>query len=429
MKNVIRLLTLTAIAATVALPAFAQNTPSQTPATTTQTPAATTAAAPNKDCVPIYERFVKDRKDNQQVAFEAGKEYLQKCSNEEAQYVNYVKKFVDSYEKGSRQIELGKSIEAKKYAEAYAVGKQIMADNPEDVRTAISLAYAGLLNATAGASSNASLNPEAMTYAKKAIDLLQAGKVADSWLPFTSKDDALGWMHFTLGTLTLKNSPSEAAMHFVKSAQTESSTKKDPTTYYYLATAYQVGDYKKLSDEYKACCAGKEETPESKARLENINQVVDRIIDSYARAISYIPATGKPELQQRKTEWMKELTDFYKYRNNNLETGLPELITGIQAKPLPQPAVINAVPAATTTATSTTTPATTTPATTTPTTTTPSSATSTSTSTTTTSPATTTPATTTRSTTTTTQSRTTSPSTTTTPTTTSPTSNGTKPKP
>ena len=347
MKKVNRLLALTALLAVCALTAVAQDAQ---PAA-----AAATAAPADKQCNDLYARFVDNRKKDQKVAYEAGREYVEKCPNAEAQYVTYVKKFVNEYGKASRKFDLGIAIDEKKYADAFALAKQIVAEEPEDVRTHVSISYAGLMNATAGATSNPALNPEAINYTRQAIQLIESGKTAEEWRPFASKDDALGWLHYTLGVLTLKEAPAEATTHFIKSAQAQSATKTDPSTYYYIATGYQLGDYKRMSDEYKVKYADKEETPESKAAFETVNQVMDRIVDAYARAIASARASNKPEAQAKVTEWMKELAEFYKFRNNNADAGLEPFITGIMAKPLPSGPITPVVPTpAATTETTTT---------------------------------------------------------------------------
>ena len=58
---------------------------------------------------------------------------------------------------------------------------------------------------------------------------------------------------------------------------------------------------------------GKDETPESKLMLANINQLVDRMIDAYARAVA--ARRRRSEFASRKAVWNESLTTWYKYRN------------------------------------------------------------------------------------------------------------------
>ena len=66
------------------------------------------------------------------------------------------------------------------------------------------------------------------------------------------------------------------------------------------------------SDAYKIY-TDKEETPESKLALANIHQVVDRMIDGYARAVALAGSDAKFATQ--KAEWNDSLKKWYKFRN------------------------------------------------------------------------------------------------------------------
>jgi len=121
----------------------------------------------------------------------------------------------------------------------------------------------------------------------------------------------------------------------IRAAHIDSDRKTAPSTYYYLALAYQSGPYKKLSADYSARFANKAETPESKTALDSLYKAVDKIIDAYARAVAL--AGNDPQNQKAKAAWMQPLTDFYKFRHETSATGLNEFIAGVLAQPLPQP--------------------------------------------------------------------------------------------
>jgi hypothetical protein len=125
--------------------------------------------------------------------------------------------------------------------------------------------------------------------------------------------------------------------------QFETPLKKSAFTYALIAGAYETGPYAKQSEEYKAKYSGKEETPESKLALANINQLVDRMIDGYARAVALAGADAK--LAPQKTEWTASLTQWYKFRNNS-ETGMNEFVASVLSKPLPpEPTPLTSLPA------------------------------------------------------------------------------------
>ena len=97
--------------------------------------------------------------------------------------------------------------------------------------------------------------------------------------------------------------------------------------------AYESGPYKTLSTSYQNLYAGKPETPESKAALEKLNTVMDRIIDAYARAIA--AAGNDPKTEQSRKEWLTQLTNYYKFRHDGSDAGINEFITASLQKPLP----------------------------------------------------------------------------------------------
>jgi hypothetical protein len=197
------------------------------------------------------------------------------------------------------------------------------------------------------------LTAEGLGYAQKALAALDGGKTLEDWKPLASKDVAVSYLNYSIGTLTLEKDPAGALKNLIKSAQFQTPLKESPYTYAYIAGAYETGIYAKMSDEYKACCLGKDETPDSKLMLANINQIIDRMIDAYARAVSF--AGSDPKFAQVKTGWNESLTQWYKYRNGDKTDGMDQLVAGIQAKPLPpEPTPLTSLPA--------TTPAVTTPA-------------------------------------------------------------------
>ncbi len=321
MKQTIRLVILAAMLA-VGLPAL----------TKAQTGTGSAGECTEENKAKLYTQYYENRKDHQDVAYDAAKKYLAACPDLPADdvYGKTLKKFIGLYEAATRKAQFLEAYDKKNYADVMTLGKQVLTDDPAYVRANILMGYVGYLASLGG---NTSLNADSANYAKQAIGLLEAGKTPDDWRPFLNKDDALAWLNYSLGYTYLKTSPSDAIPYFLKAARMESSLKKNPATYYFIAVAYETGPYAKLSDEYNAKFKGQTESPESKLAQANINQVVDRAIDAYARAVALSTATDA-KTQQTKKEWMDRLTELYKYRNKS-ETGLNELVAGILSKPLP----------------------------------------------------------------------------------------------
>jgi len=280
--------------------------------------------------IETYKRFVDNRLGNPAAAYQAARDYLQKYNKDKDQYTDYLSKWVMFYERDERKRNLPILINEKKFAEAYSSGAKILADEPTYLRAQIDLGYAGYLAASA---KNESFNTTALDYARKAISDIEAGKTPSEWAPFKGKDDTLAYLNYAVGYLTLKTSPDQAIDALLKAARYESDIRKTPSTYYFLAVAYESGPYKTLSAAYQTEFANKPETPQSKAALEKVNVVMDRIIDAYARAIAAAGTDAKTD--QSRKEWLAQMSNYYKFRHDGSDVGLTEFIAASLQKPLP----------------------------------------------------------------------------------------------
>jgi hypothetical protein len=345
MKTFIRLLTLAAVATFFALPAFAQDT----------------AAAPADPCATagedeLYKKYYdeKNTKKDQAAAFETAKQYLAKYPNCSDRYTANVKKFHDAYAAAVTAVNEEKDFYIALYGsdanktgrnvgKAYEIGRRLLAKNPEDLSVLMQLGYAGY---TDWANKNPAFAADSATNLVKAIRLIEGGKSIDKWTPFNNRDEALSYLNFAAGDLLIKDRPTEALPFYLKAAALEGPMKKDALTYARLGAIYYLTQYEPMQKDFTAKYAGKEETPESKAALDNLNQVVDRIVDAYARAINL--AGSDQRFAATKAEWLTQVTELYKFRHEGKTDGLDAYIAGITATPLPEPFRPSAAPAATT---------------------------------------------------------------------------------
>jgi hypothetical protein len=316
MRRTIKLVTLAAMLAVFAAPAWAQA----------------------KECndefkSATYQKWYDNRKDHQDVAYDAAKEYLSVCAADESAYKTALKKFADAYDAMTASATTAKQFEDAvkngKYADQMRLGKLVLAGDADNVKIYIILGVAGL--------NDASLLSDSAQYATKAIEMIEGGK------PFAplfdgSKDKALAQLNYAVAKSKLSNAPTDALPYLIKAARYESDLKKNPQTYLEIGTAYEKGPRAKLTQEYDAKYKGHDETPESKLVAANINQMIDRQIDALARGVAV--ATNAAD----KKALMDELTTLYKYRNKS-DAGLNELVAGILAKPLPDiPAPLTSLP-------------------------------------------------------------------------------------
>lgn len=267
-------------------------------------------------------------------AYDLARDYVQKYpGTPDDKIFAFQKNYITTYEKSQkegRKSQLTKLFNDKKYDEAFSLGRQILNDDPNDLATLYTLSRGGLFAAATGSETN---NAATAQYAKKAIQLIQAGGA----LPGEPKEETLGILNYAVGITTIKASPSDAVGAFYQVASLPNSAKSDPQTFYLLAVAYQAADYDKLASDYKVQCTTAEQiaSPTCKAMTDRLNMVVDRVVDAYARAIAL--SGTNPKFANSKTEWMKSLTDFYKFRHEGKEDGLKEYIAGIANQPLPGP--------------------------------------------------------------------------------------------
>jgi hypothetical protein len=291
--------------------------------------------------VTTYKKFVDNREPNPLAAYQAAKDYMARYNKEDDQYTRYLKAWIAAYEedeknrrlaaeRADREQQLLGSFTQKDFAKAYGLAKQVLADNPDNVKVLIALGYEGVIASTEAR--NEAFNADAANYAQKAIQLIEAGKAPDNWEPFKNKEDVLASLYYAVGFYNLKPKPESSIANFIKAAQIESDRKSATSTYYYLALAYQNGPYKRLSDDFSKRFANQPESPESKAALESINKVVDKMIDAYARAV----ALAGNDQAAAKTQWMTQLTNFYKFRHDGADVGLAEYIANVLKTPLPQ---------------------------------------------------------------------------------------------
>ena len=348
MKKIMMILTIGATVAMLALPVAAQTQKNAAPANTANpTPANTAQDACAQDARDaLYKTFTDNRTADQAKAYDAAKKYLA-CpvatpSESQTKIIEYLNKWVGLYEKGTRKNRFIDELYNKKnYEAAFKLGKEILTDEPENVKVVIDMGANGYLVAPL---KNPQLNAEAVEYAKKGLQMLEAGKSPEDWTGLQGKDVAVAYMNYTIGYLTVEKEPATALTHLIKSAQFETPLKKSAFTYALIAGAYETGAYAKQAEAYKIY-KDKEETPESKLALANIHQIVDRMIDGYARAVALAGSDAK--LATQKTAWNDSLKQWYKFRNpTEPETGVDTLVAGILSKPLPpEPTPLTSLPA------------------------------------------------------------------------------------
>ena len=278
--------------------------------------------------------------ESQRQAYQAAVDYLRRFEGDRDSDARTVRTFVTEFERTNRQAEILKSYHSKDYAKSFTLGRAIIEHDSENFFVLSILTQAGIDSAQAG---NTSFNEATLDYARKAIKLLEAGKVKNSE-PFKDNGAAGGYLNVAVGGLLRDKSPAEAAQAFRKAVQTDSSYKTDPLIYHRLGAAILKGEFAQLSKEYHEKFGNRPPSADQQAMVRRINGVAAQALDAYARAAAlsdptYSDGNGSgpraklsPELR---TRILEQLSALYKSFNNNSEDGLKELIATVLSKPLP----------------------------------------------------------------------------------------------
>ncbi len=280
----------------------------------------------------LYAQFTDYRKslnpEERRLAYPAARDYLRKFGGDNDSNARDVQKFVTDYERALYNRDVFTAYTAKNYVKAFELGRPHLKTDPDDFFVLATLTEAGYENAFAG---NATLNDETTGYARRAIKLLEAGKLAKAD-PFKNMEIARGFLNSTLGWFVKDQAPVEAAAAFLKATQSDSPYRTDPAIYHRMGIAILKGEFASLSAEYNEKFGAKPASPEQTAMLERIMHTGARAIDAYARAVALM---DRPEQQEARKKILDQLTALYKNFHNNADTGLTELIATVLSKPLP----------------------------------------------------------------------------------------------
>lgn len=396
MKNIFRALmmaiVMTALTAATATTSYAQD--------------------PEAEKAALYETYTKNynSKDIEKVkiAIAAAKEYIEKYSAADyvAKYgdtpegleakkanqatIDYFKdKALPPLEKRVAAVAKGAEVEgvvkrfndsfpAGRYDETYASGKQLLAENPENVDIIIVLGSIGY-DESLKATPNTKYNADSINYSKQAIQKIEANAKTTDYGAFTyaygdylkfpgttktdkypGRDNALGNLNYKIGYLMYfnQNQKKEAIPYFYKASKYDSSVKNLPIIYQVIGDSY-FEEAKRLNaeSERKAKEAGNKDTDESKADDAMAKGYADRAIDAYARAYK-MASTNQGVKKEYKDGLYKLLQELFKFRFNGKIEGLDSYVATVMNKPFVDPTtavtpvVVEATPAATTTSTS-----------------------------------------------------------------------------
>jgi len=300
------------LAMSLAISAFAQNNPKK-----------------NEEFGKIVKLTQTKKPAEQDKAYKMAKDFLAQYGKEENdEQVKKIKDFVDKYTLAT----FNKRLDELKIAEAFALGREILAQEPDNTYVVINMAFGGL--DLFQKKKDASFGADATNYAKQALSMMEAGKMPKSFEPLKDQAEATAVMHYIIGSFALDKDPQEAARNFYKALQYESSIKNSSFPYYALAVNYEKA-YENLAKSYQAKVVNKAPESELLADQEKLEKLIDRMLDSYARALKFA-ATDNDTV---KDAWMQRFTQIYTHKNQS-NKGLNEYLNSVWNTPLPDPSKI-----------------------------------------------------------------------------------------
>jgi hypothetical protein len=212
-------------------------------------------------------------------------------------------------------------VKAGRAEDAFRLGSQWLAKNPDDAHTLYSLAIVASNEAIKG---NNAYAAQGRQYGARAAELIEADKMpaggdAAKWAAF--KTEALPTVYRATGIIALKNNDRAAARQLLEKAIAHKST--DPGVFLVIADLLNQ-DYELTAKQYTVAAAGEKEALRKKA-----DEQLDRVIESYAQAIAV--SEGNPQYQPAATALRENLTTYYKYRHNSTD-GMQQLIDKYKKK-------------------------------------------------------------------------------------------------
>lgn len=257
-------------------------------------------------------------------AYQLAKEFLVNYPKEKSDNANKLKNWVKDY----RENKFYKSIEAKSYAEAFALGKEILTDEPENTSVTLHLTYGGF--DSMATKKDKSFADDTIKYAKQTLDLLEKGSFPKTFSPFTSKDEAIAWMYYIIANFSQEKDVKEAAVNYYKATLYETQIKKSSQPYYVIAVYYEDA-YQKASTDLKAKSKNMSDA-EFKTESEKVDKLIDQMLDAYARAYTL----GVAEKNPSAPAWKQRLAQVYEFRKKT-SAGLDAFITYVSSTPLADP--------------------------------------------------------------------------------------------
>lgn len=215
-----------------------------------------------------------------------------------------------------KRVMMDAYLSSERWDEGFGLAAAALTANPNDVWLLTRLTAA---SSEAAKRQNGKFVTAGLEHGAKAIAVIEGNQkpagVEDA--VWARNKEYLPRLYQDLGVLSLvsRNLP-EARTRFEKAAQL---APTDPINFAMLASVIEQ-DYQDVATRYQGMPAGEEK----EKLLKRANELMDEMIESYARTIGV--AGTRPEYQPLSKQALENLTPYYKYRHNNSTDGMQALI-------------------------------------------------------------------------------------------------------
>ena len=267
--------------------------------------------------------------EDQDKAYQMSKDFLAQYGKDNDENVKKVKEYVEKY----RASAINKKLDDGKTTEAFALGREILAQEPENSYVTMNLAYGGYEALTKR--KDKSFAAESVAYAKQTLSLFEAGKLPKTFQPFANRAEATALMYYVVGSFAVDTDLKAAAENFYKSLQYESKIKNTAYPYYYIAFNYE-DQYSKAAKDFQTK-HGNQTTEDAEYKADNakLEKLVNRMLDAYARTVKIAQA----ENNSNTSAWKQRYMEIYKFAKQS-DAGADEYLNGIMSTPQPDPNTI-----------------------------------------------------------------------------------------
>lgn len=269
---------------------------------------------------------------DQAKAMAAAKAYLEKYPT--GQYADFIKKWLGT----AQMTALDAAIKEKRTADMIAVGREILAGDPENLNVLYALAFNIRRNELLASPANFANAPAAVEFSKKAISLVESGKTLTGVQSF-DKNATLAWLTQILAVNEGKNgTPAEAIKLYEQSTALAPSDPAIAARNMLAIVSLRQAKYGELAKAYNALPeadrAAAEPTPEVKAAKDALNAEADALIDAAAGFVAFGKAKNLPAATVDRVNQMLQTVYKGRFPEDAALEGLTKILT---AKGAPTP--------------------------------------------------------------------------------------------